>query len=49
MVGINIMNEVKAISKRYTNIDGLRTFGCLAIVAWHIKVNLNLNTGGGTR
>ena len=40
------MNEVNTISKRCTNIDGLRTFGCLAIVAWHIKVNLNFNMGG---
>ncbi|MFR6513541.1 MAG: acyltransferase family protein [Ruminococcus sp.] len=40
------MNEVNTIPKKYSNIDGLRTFGCLAIVAWHIKANLNFNMAG---
>ena len=29
------------------NIDALRSFGCLAIIAWHVKANTNFN-GGGT-
>lgn len=28
--------------KKYGNIDGLRTFGCLAIVLWHVKANLDV-------
>lgn len=35
------MNEVK----KYRNIDALRTFGCLAIIAWHVKANTNFNGG----
>ena len=35
------MNEVK----KYRNIDALRTFGCLAIIAWHVKANMNFNGG----
>ena len=31
------MNEVNTIPKKYSNIDGLRTFGCLAIVAWPVS------------
>lgn len=34
-------------AKKYRNIDALRTFGCLAIIAWHVKANSNFN-GGGT-
>lgn len=29
------------IEKKYRNIDGLRTFGCLAIIVWHIFANSN--------
>lgn len=36
------MSEVK----KYRNIDALRSFGCLAIIAWHVKANTNLNGGG---
>lgn len=25
----------------------LRTFGCLAIIAWHVKANTGFSTGGG--
>lgn len=35
------MNEVK----KYRNIDALRTFGCLAIIAWHVEANMNFNGG----
>ena len=28
------------------NIDALRSFGCLAIIAWHVKANTNFNGGG---
>lgn len=34
-------------AKKYNNIDALRTFGCLAIIAWHVKANMNFNMGGG--
>ena len=34
-------------TKKYGNIDALRTFGCLAIIAWHIKANTGFSTGGG--
>lgn len=27
--------------KKYNNIDALRTFGCLAIIAWHVKANMD--------
>ena len=37
------MSEVK----KYCNIDALRSFGCLAIIAWHVKANTNFNGGGG--
>lgn len=37
------MSEVK----KYRNIDALRSFGCLAIIAWHVKANTNFNGGGG--
>ena len=33
-------------TKKYRNIDALRTFGCLAIIAWHIKANTGFSTGG---
>lgn len=36
------MSEVK----KYRNIDALRSFGCLAIIAWHVKANTNFNGGG---
>lgn len=36
------MSEVKV----YRNIDALRSFGCLAIIAWHVKANTNFNGGG---
>lgn len=36
------MNEVK----KYRNIDALRTFGSLAIIAWHVEANMNFNGGG---
>ncbi len=36
------MSEVK----KYRNIDALRSFGCLAISAWHVKANTNFNGGG---
>lgn len=36
-------------TKKYGNIDALRTFGCLAIIAWHTKANTGFSTGGGTR
>lgn len=32
-------------AKKYRNIDALRTFGCLAIIAWHVKANSNFNGG----
>ena len=35
------MSEVK----KYRNIDALRSFGCLAIIAWHVKANTNFNGG----
>ena len=35
-------------TRKYRNIDALRTFGCLAIIAWHIKANTGFSTGGGT-
>ena len=28
-------------TKKYGNIDALRTFGCLAIIAWHIYYKSN--------
>ena len=34
-------------TRKYRNIDALRTFGCLAIIAWHVKANTGLSTGGG--
>ena len=34
------MNE-----RNYNNIDGLRTFGCLAIIAWHVLYNGNFYVG----
>ena len=34
-------------NKKYNNIDALRTFGCLAIVAWHVKANLQFNLTEG--
>ena len=37
------MSEVK----KYRNIDALRSFGCLAIIAWNVKANTNFNGGGG--
>ena len=36
------MSEVK----KYRNIDALRSFGCLAIIACHVKANTNFNGGG---
>lgn len=33
--------------KKYQNIDALRTFWCLAIIAWHVKANTNFNTCSG--
>ncbi|MCC4490571.1 acyltransferase [Limosilactobacillus reuteri] len=33
------MSSVKKIRKRYTNIDGLRSFSCLGIIAMHILAN----------
>lgn len=33
-------------TKKNGNIDALRTFGCLAIIAWHIKANTGFSTGG---
>lgn len=36
------MSEVK----KYRNIDALRSFGCLAIITWHVKANTNFNGGG---
>ena len=36
-------------TKKYRNIDALRAFGCLAIIAWHVKANTGFSTGGGTR
>ena len=36
-------------TKRYQNIDALRTFGCLAIIAWHVKANTNFSWGGTVR
>ena len=33
-------------AKKFRNIDALRTFGCLAIIAWHVKANTNFNGGG---
>ena len=32
--------------KTYRNIDALRTFGCLAIIAWHILANSNYEWRG---
>lgn len=32
-------NEIN--KKYYSNIDGLRAFGCLAIIAWHVWINGN--------
>ena len=40
-----IMDKVK----KYNNIDALRTFGCLAIIAWHVKANLNFRGGSTVR
>lgn len=34
-------------TRKYRNIDALRTFGCLAIIAWHVKANTGFSTGGG--
>ena len=34
-------------TRKYRNIDALRKFGCLAIIAWHVKANTGLSTGGG--
>lgn len=36
------MSEVK----KYSNVDALRSFGCLAIIAWHVKANTNFMGGG---
>lgn len=33
-------------TRKYRNIDALRTFGCLAIIAWHVKANTGFSTGG---
>lgn len=33
-------------SRKYRNIDALRTFGCLAIIMWHILANSNYEWGG---
>ena len=35
------MSEVK----KYSNVDALRSFGCLAIIAWHVKANTNFMGG----
>lgn len=32
-------------TRKYRNIDALRTFGCLAIIAWHVKANTGFSTG----
>lgn len=32
--------------KTYNNIDALRTFGCLAIIFWHVLANSNYKLGG---
>ena len=34
-------------TRKYRNIDALRTFGCLAIIAWHVKANTGFSTGEG--
>lgn len=33
-------------TKKYRNIDALRTFGCLVIIAWHVKANTGFSTRG---
>lgn len=38
------MNIIK--TRKYRNIDALRTFSCLAIIMWHILANLNYEWGG---
>lgn len=32
-------------TRKYRNIDALRTFGCLAIIAWHVKAIPDLVRG----
>ncbi|MEE6659945.1 acyltransferase [Limosilactobacillus pontis] len=41
------MNSIKQAKKRYTNIDGLRTFSCLGIIAMHILVNTEYSEASG--